>query len=440
MGSIRVEPRVIVDASEQFGIVRGVHETNVDRALNLIIKEDGQHFRLRIQTSDPELLAALGEDIQRAPLIPLTRTELAGHVQECRQTWMSKVVNRLVGEQLLFQNAWNLAASPEILNDALPDLAKAGAKLFLAIFYPQRMDGGEDDEILRRIGKILRDEMARVTRWVRVSSSSFFAPWSLIYSEPVDRDNIRLEGFWGYQHMVEHTPSDSGSLGNELAFTQPLRIGLQIDQTIDTELDVSCLKPVRELLASYAGGLLQEERPLRDIFEQALRSGPPADQILYFCCHAQQEGDATAIRQDQSYLILSDRPEELLDNRITPTDIRMWMDMNTFRSSPLVFLNTCGGGQMNSLFYESFGRMFLGLQASAVVGPQTEAPAVFAGEFGRRFLAAFFEGGRDRQVGKILFQLRREFLTVHHNPLGMIYSLYRGADVFLPVGLRKSDS
>jgi hypothetical protein len=106
-------------------------------------------------------------------------------------------------------------------------------------------------------------------------------------------------------------------------------------------------------------------------------------------------------------------------------------------------LNACQGAQLNSVFYQGFANTFLSRDASAVIGPQTEIPAVFAGEFARRFLDAFFAGGRDRdgnlvrQVGSILWDLRREFLDRYNNPLGLLYSLYRGADVFLPTALPK---
>jgi hypothetical protein len=87
---------------------------------------------------------------------------------------------------------------------------------------------------------------------------------------------------------------------------------------------------------------------------------------------------------------------------------------------------------VNSTFYESFGRVFLSRQASAVIGPQTEVPALFAGEFARCFFEEFFQGGSDNSLALVLHRLRRKMWDQYCNPLGLVYSLYRGADIFLP--------
>ena len=223
-------------------------------------------------------------------------------------------------------------------------------------------------------------------------------------------------------------------MGYELRPTGwPLEVGLQIDTSIDQTLRVPCLEPVLSLLGAYPETtLLRHVRPTRAKLAEALRTGPASDQILFFCCHGQQEGDLTHLSFDEGYLVLSDRGRDPQAVRITPDDIRLWMDMKEFDRRPLVFLNACGAGQLNSIFYSSFGRTFLGLGASSVVGAQTDLPAVFAGEFARRFFAALLKGGPENKVGWVLFRLRRELASCHHNPLGLIYTLYRGADSYLP--------
>ena len=59
---------------------------------------------------------------------------------------------------------------------------------------------------------------------------------------------------------------------------------------------------------------------------------------------------------------------------------------------------------MNSLFYQGFVPTSMSRRASALVGTQTEIPAVFA----RRLLARFQAGARDNIAGRILLDLRRE--------------------------------
>lgn len=432
MPEASIDARVILDTAGGFGSVRGIHETNRGRDLNLMIEEEGDRFRLMLVTSHPDIRAAFGDLYGRNPVIPLTREELAGAVQKCRQTWRTHVVDRIVDGTLIFQERWDLADRPDVLQTVLPKIAEAGAKLFLAIFFPRRPGGGADDETLRGIGLTLREQMRRPLA-LKITSDSFYAPWALMYSSQVsDRESATAEGFWGYQHQIEHVPPSSGSMGQELVQELPLRMGLQFDRAIDSELSVRCLAPVLELLDSYQPGLLErKERLTKADLERALRDRDVTEHILYFCCHAQQEGDFASMRFDENFIVLSDRPQEVADNRITPEDIRLWLDVNLLDNGPVVFLNACGGGQMNSLFYEGFGSTFLGLGASAVIGPQVEVPAVFAGEFAARFLTEFLQGSPARQLGQILFNLRRQMLDQYRNPLGMIYSMYRGADTYL---------
>ncbi len=436
MPEAHLEPVVDHDAAAGFAVVRGVHETNHDRDLHLLLEPDGNRFHLTVQTADPELAAAFGDDLEHD--LPISAAELWGLVQACRQAWRTHLVDLEHGGALPFQDQWDFAARPELAAAAVPKLAEAGSKLFLALFYPRPPGNPERYEGLRRIGRVLRRQMSARSRWLRVTSDSFFAPWSLIYSDNPGPDgaNWRREGFWGFQHLIEHAPPGAGGLGNELAAPagRPLEVGLQLDRTIDDVLGVPCLAPVLELFESYPeASLVRRLRGTRAELAAALRDGPASEQVLFFCCHAEQEGDLTGFRVDESYLALTDRPVEAA--RITPGDLTLWMDMREFAHRPLVLLNACGSGQLNSIFYAGFGRTLLGLGASSVIGAQTELPAVFAGEFARRFFSAFFAGGKANKVGEVLFRVRREMLERHHNPLGLIYSLYRGADNFLPRAL-----
>jgi hypothetical protein len=86
---------------------------------------------------------------------------------------------------------------------------------------------------------------------------------------------------------------------------------------------------------------------------------------------------------------------------------------------------------MNSIFYRGFATKFLHYYASAVIGPNIEAPTVFARDFAEQFFDRFFQGGPERNLGSVLLTLRREFFDKHKNPLGLVYLLYRGADTYI---------
>ncbi len=443
MPQAHVTPRLELDATEGFGIVGGLSETNNQRTLALEIRPEGRHYRLFIQTDEPDLEARFGDNLEHE--VPLTESELAGAVQSCRATWNEHLVHLTHGPAKPFQRAWDLQSHGHLMAGAMPELARAGAKLFLTLFAPRDAGDPELHQGLRAIGSALRQAMASQGRWLKISSKGFHVPWGLIYSDSlnVDGDNWRPEGFWGYQHLIENAPLGKGSMKNELEMPEngKLVVALQLDEGIDQQLRVPCIAPVETLLAGYANELITERRNLRGLLARALRDDPLDEQVLFFCCHAVVDGVSTQIRADEAYLVLSDRSADPRKDRITPGDIRQWIDMRSFYDDgkrPIVFLNACGSGQLNSLFYPSFGEVFLQLGASSVIGAQIELPGIFAGEFARRFFARFFAGGEQNQVGKILFDLRRQFLDDHKNPLGLIYSLFRGADLYLRRGLKGS--
>jgi hypothetical protein len=60
-------------------------------------------------------------------------------------------------------------------------------------------------------------------------------------------------------------------------------------------------------------------------------------------------------------------------------------------------------------------------------------PVGFACEYARRFFSAFLTPAPPAKVrvGELVRNLAREFLRDHHNPLGLVYSLYRGLDCYV---------
>lgn len=425
MTADQIAQRVLFDATQGYSFVKTIHESNHPRHLNLIITADGSEHRLKVQTLDPKLQAALGDNVECR--LPLTENQLWGAVQECRETWHEQVIDRLSDyDQLVFQRYWDISSAPQHLASALRPLAEAGAKLFLAIFLPSYDDGSPDVTVRRHIFNVLRQHTAGGQLWIRVTSSRFFAPWNMIYCRRTDGP-IDPTGFWGYQHVIEHVPHHGGVAPIDLdqPVEEPLQLGVNIDPGIDTDLDVLCLRPVLDQFAIYqVDGLRALQRACKQELASALRSGV-MDHVLYFCCHAEQEGDSAVIVGRPGRLRLGD------EDWITPSDIALWIDDGNLAKRPVIFLNACASGQFNSAFYQGFGLRFLAKGACSVIGPQTDLPAVFGGEFARRFFARFFAGGQPNNIGAVLADLRRSFFDEYRNPLGLLYSLYRGGDTFL---------
>jgi hypothetical protein len=431
MSDINMAVKVQLDSTGGFSRVRGVNESNHERVVNLIIAPKDDHFTLRAQG---KMLDPI-EDWQDE--IPLTKDALWGVVQSCRQAWYNSTVNFTQDGRLVLQNDWQLGTA--VRTEILKAVAPAGHQLFRQIFFPLGPGSRGKYKQLNRIG----EELAKLTEdqsaWIRVTSDCFFVPWNLIYTKPLGSD-VSPEGFWGYRHLVEQAPA-AGNISNQLEGATPVQVGLQLDENIDQQLAVKCNVIIDELLSLYKPDSIKPVRRNRtELLAQALQEGPVLDHILYFCCHAVVEGSGSPLRIEEPCLKLTDgRP-------ITPGLLQAWMENNTFARCPVVFINACEGAQINSVFYQGFASLFLGKGASTVVGPQTEIPAIFAAQFACRFLEEFFKAEDEgssiisadnsrkhpRTVGAILFDLRREFLDHHNNPLGFLYSVYRGADVFLP--------
>ena len=435
MSEYSVDARVQVDNTSGLVDFRKVPATSRQRVIALHIKPKGNHFSLRIQPGGlPDFMDAL--DDWEAD-IPLTREQLWGHVKECRKVWRESVVDHRRREEFVFHNHWNFVDDPTICNEVLGQAALAGNKLFRDIFLPNKRDTGERNyKKLTTIGEALRDKMSKGNYWFPVVTDKFHAPWNLIYSDRLtDKRNgtdARLEGFWGYQHIVEQVSPTSLEYGAPLTWADPLNIALQLDETIDDEYDVECNALVDEHFQSYCRAAVKlDYRNNYDALADALCSEPLVDHILYFCCHGMVDGDSTEIPIDTSYLRLTD-----CHNPISPGDFDRWIGETAFDNHPIVFLNACESANMNSVFYDSFFDKFLDYQANAVVGTSTEIPAIFAGQFAQDFFEDFFRGGMDstetsKTIGEVMFALRRHFVDVHNNPLGLLYSVYRGADTYL---------
>jgi hypothetical protein len=425
-----VESTVRHDRTAAFTDVGGRPATPEPRFVNLFIEEDNDGaFSIRVQSQSDHFPP---EENWRARL-PLDRDALWGAVRECQNAWRTIAVDHVEKGQFLLQRAWDLSKRRDLCTKLLGELAVAGTILFDALFTPAE-DGTKDAERLARIARALRELTDAEPGWIRVTSDRYFAPWNLLYSKRLeDRlhgSDVDPDGFWGFRHLVEHSPLDEVRPGTSIVTDRPIRMSAYLDDSIDKRLGVPCNAPLKDALAAYDEAALSLEYR-NDIvrLEEGWRELPLLAQILYFCCEAQAEQDGDDLPFKASSLTLTDRAA------ITAGHLALILKDKDFQQQPIVFLNACETARMNSVFYEGFAKTFLGKRASSVIGTTTEIPAVFAGEFAKRFFTELFEGDGDserRRVGDILLRLRRAFLEQNANPLGLLYALYHGADVSLP--------
>jgi hypothetical protein len=339
-------------------------------------------------------------------------------VANLRDTWQRLLVERKEqtadGVGFPFVDQWDLRGEAAGLLDAVgPKLAQAGWQLFTVLF-------SRGDEGLSEIGECLEAALASGEQIISIHSGDLFVPWPMLYT-PVGGDGTwSMSGFWGYRHLIEHCfPRAAGfDIRIHAAGKRPI-VGLNVDPRVDDQFPPTpCVAPIVEFFQSRGDPLV---RTTRDEFQAALTHPEFTDQVLYFACHG-FVGGPTGGSTVEPWLYLAD------DEPIRYTDLIAWLPADALPTSPVVFINACQGGQMHSRFYPSFGAAFIAGGANCLVGPQIDLPRAFSREYTRRFFSALLDGARIGDIGR---DLAREFADVHHNPLGLIYSIYRGLDTHI---------
>ncbi|MEO8165174.1 MAG: C25 family cysteine peptidase, partial [Betaproteobacteria bacterium] len=274
---------------------------------------------------------------------------------------------------------------------------------------------------------------------ITIHANCFFVPWGMLYTHPTEEplaangSNFVKEGFWGYRHIIEHCPYKRKYGTNRVIHPSDdgrVTTGFHIDDAIKLVDDPDVMARQQHFFAEHPL-IDSRERTLKAHLSTALSSDEFNDKLMYFFCHGRGAGEIDKPNLGDSWLKLSDPP----DTYITANDFDTWLGDRDLESSPFVFCNACQGGQMTTNFYESVALAMLARGAAGLIGPQIDVPIVFAEKFGRRFFERLLGDGQTPSdpAGKILRDLTREFLDNHHNPLGLAYSLYSGADMqFVP--------
>jgi hypothetical protein len=369
--------------------------------------------------------------------IPLSQMELFGHVDECRKLWQRAIVeyveavpNREGGERnsFPFQERWSFRKRPQLLEHVGRELALAGEKLFFLLFKR-----GSDN--LGRVAEVLTRASQERRLVLTITSDDFFVPWGMLYVHPdpveplaVDGSNYSREGFWGMRHIIEHNP---------LAVLEDVRLragsggvipaSLNLDERIDVDLRVRCIASQRAFFQTLDRIKLTERCKKAQLLRDLANKNFP-DRILYFFCHGTGSRDAEGRPNlEQTHLVLSDDPISASDIAYALRD-----QVGGLASHPVVFINACQGGQMETVFYRAIAAEFLRQNAVGVIGAQIDLPAVFADQYARQFFKALLSPGRKRRrVGPLMRLLTRRFWIKNNNPLGIAYSLYRGLDCFV---------
>ena len=281
----------------------------------------------------------------------------------------------------LYEEKWENPVDAMTFHAIAGKLAVAGAKLFEVIFESNR------DTPLDDIADKLREVARTGERALTVNAADFHIPWRMLYTHPDpneplahDGSNFDPRGFWGYQHIIEQFANDSYPLEYRLVAKSKLAFGAALHEKIDTQFQVDCLKRHRDFVQSKGERLNYIEWTKRAEVIKGLSAEPFQFQVIYFLCHA--EGAGTTVKPNLQPPIL-----ELTDGTIDAIDLRESIHHRFKGSPPFVFINACRGGHFGTTVSHNFtfASEFLEQGAVCLIGPQIEVPAVFAGEFGKRF-------------------------------------------------------
>lgn len=355
--------------------------------------------------------------------LTITTPTLDAGINDLRAVWQHHVVEHAqrLDDRTRFPyvDDWNLAAASGGQFEAIGlKLARAGHTLFSLLFL-------NGDAGLKEIADGLTLALRSDENVITMESDDLFVPWAMLYTLPDEHSSLwgpektwTLSGFWGYSHIVEHNFSRTPGFDSRvLVPAHRLVVGLNIDERVDNEYPATpCVRPIVDFFTDRSHVVVRRNK---DELAYALQDPLFADHIMYFACHGQVSGAQDSL----AYLKLTD------DEKIFGTEVIAWLSQRPLPTRPVVFVSACQGGQLSSLFYPAFGHHLLHRGARCLIGPQIDLPRAFAREYTTRLFSAFLEPRT--KLGDIVRGLAREFADEHQNPLGLIFSLYRGIDVHL---------
>lgn len=355
-----------------------------------------------------------------------------GLAEECRKTWKSALVD-LKGPTDVdgktkfvfpFQVKWDFQGDPQVLADIVPRLARAGEDLFTSIFERKCDDG------LKEIGQTIRRLLGSADRCVAITSDKLFQPWGMLYTHPVegkkladDGSNWVKDGFWGYRHIVQQTPKrykhENGILPDA---DGGIPASVNFDDRLSITLQLPAIDEHIEFLRRLGAKIKRTKKSELELVFKQNRCN--LERILYFYCHG--HGSESGSSTSPPYL-------EMTDDSVSAFDFELWADGAKLPTSPLVFINACQGGQMTTMFYESFAVELLNEGAVGLIGAQVDVPAVFAAQYATEIFEKFFDRANTQKerLGPLIKKVNRKLWDKNNNPLGLVYSLYRGIDCFI---------
>lgn len=418
-----------ISNSGGFTTVPGVHKDNIEADVGLrVTSSESGGFCFTLFGPAIRSAGGLEEGTSKRSAINVFPI-----VEICRQQWIKYVIERNVllssgGQSAFdfpFEKQWNFRKTPQVLEEVVPKLALAGDRLYQLVFET------ECDEELKRLSSRLRTVLV-TSRCVSITSSDLFLPWGMLYTHPVEGEDLKEDGsnwkkagFWGYQHIIQQTTENYYPEARILLKSGEPALSVNFDSRLSADLKLPAIDEHLKSMCSL--GMSQRiSRTTKGELQKGFTEGRSAlERIIYFYCHGRGSTDGANVNLSKTEL-------EMTDDTVSAYDFQLWSKDQKLPTNPLVFINACQGGQMTTMFYKTLAEELLREGVVGLVGAQIDLPAVFAIEYARRLFKEFFGGRqRRRRLGPLLRKVNRTLLDTYKNPLGLVYSLYRGVDCFI---------
>jgi hypothetical protein len=238
-------------------------------------------------------------------------------------------------------------------------------------------------------------------------------PWNLLYPFE-DYAQHGDAGFLGISCSIEDLSRFEPNGGKvrkigkkRWGASSPVEVSLQLD----LKLRESTHQLVSRHLAEYGiKAVKASPRSKSHEFRDALRQKLASEEIMYFCCHTNQQ---------PPQLRLTD------PSPISAIQIRDWTTKADLKQWPVIFLNTCRGTMVGERYRTSFVEAFMNGGAVAVIGAEAEIDEDYAAAFAEEYFRRIFSVGESAQsLGDVAYRTRLSLLNRNLPLSGLLYSVY----------------
>jgi len=355
---------------------------NVD--VQIRIYRDGERFGADIFAE---------EQVQRVPI------EMTVHDVKELNDLLQKSMDDIVWKYGAGEESTSFKDYPPALS-----IVEAGHFAFMKIFgHSAALD------VIKNIMKLSR----KIT--LQIVSEDFFLPWELLY--PLSPGNqLSYEHFWGMNfviaRIIPRQRRPEAFIHPTIKFSSCPNLGFLADVSMPAvaskeapfleRLQSSGQIQLSRLQTLDADNKISGIEEFKDFWNQTF-------ELAHFAGHASYVTDTPS----RSYLMIStDFPITLQDFEIYGFEIK---------GNPLFIMNACETGNLNPLYTSHFATTLLNHGARGVVATEWAIPDSFAADFAEQLYNRLLAGD---QLGDSLLAARRHFLSIKHNPLGLLYSMY----------------